>query len=106
MTQNQPFQGLYYNKIRLKIPVGFFILSLYKLTNCPILLNTSFNVRGEPIVMNVPDAITCFVLSDIDFLVIGDFIVKKTNNTKKILKRIVGEKQIKTEQKSNVYSFI
>jgi carbamoyltransferase len=43
----------------------------------PIVINTSFNVRGEPIVCTPLDAVRCFLKTDIDFLVIGDFIVEK-----------------------------
>ncbi len=49
----------------------------YKITGCPILLNTSFNVRGEPIVCSPLDAINCFMKTNLDFLVIGKFIVKR-----------------------------
>lgn len=44
-------------------------------TGCPILLNTSFNMRGEPILCTAVDALICFVRSNIDFLVIEDFIL-------------------------------
>jgi carbamoyltransferase len=46
-----------------------------RLTDCPILLNTSFNVRGEPIICSPLDAIVCFVRARIDYLVLGDFIL-------------------------------
>lgn len=48
-----------------------------RLTGCPILLNTSFNVRGEPIVCTLLDAIMCFVRSGIDLLVLEDFVIKR-----------------------------
>ncbi|MBO9729954.1 MAG: carbamoyltransferase [Chitinophaga sp.] len=51
-----------------------------RLTGCPILLNTSFNVKGEPIVCSPEDAIKCFILTDIDTLVIEDFIVDRASN--------------------------
>jgi carbamoyltransferase len=44
-------------------------------TDCPILLNTSFNVRGEPIVCSPIDALRCFAASEIDCLVLGDFVI-------------------------------
>jgi carbamoyltransferase len=47
-------------------------------TGCPILLNTSFNMRDEPIVCHPVDAIRCFVRSQIDTLVLGDFIIDRT----------------------------
>jgi carbamoyltransferase len=46
-------------------------------TGCPILLNTSFNVRGEPIVCTTVDAIMCFVRSQIDLLVVEDFVLDR-----------------------------
>jgi carbamoyltransferase len=47
------------------------------LTGVPVLLNTSFNVRGEPIVLTPEDAIRCFLATDMDRLVLGDHIVEK-----------------------------
>ena len=41
-----------------------------KITNCPVLVNTSFNVRGEPIVCSVEDAFNCFMGTNLDVLVI------------------------------------
>ncbi|HEX4417219.1 MAG TPA: carbamoyltransferase N-terminal domain-containing protein [Kofleriaceae bacterium] len=46
-------------------------------TGCPILLNTSFNLRGEPIVCSPMDALLCFLRSDIDFLVLEDFVIDR-----------------------------
>jgi carbamoyltransferase len=46
-------------------------------TGCPILLNTSFNVRGEPIVCTPEDALICFVRSGIDTLVLEDFLLDR-----------------------------
>ena len=46
-------------------------------TNCPILVNTSFNVRGEPIVNTPLDAFNCFMGTELDFLVIGNCILDK-----------------------------
>ena len=47
------------------------------LTGVPVLLNTSLNVRGEPIVLTPDDAIRCFLATDMDRLVLGDHIVEK-----------------------------
>lgn len=49
----------------------------YRLTKVPILINTSFNVRGEPIVCTPEEAIACFLNTDIDYLVLGPYVVKK-----------------------------
>ena len=47
-------------------------------TGCPVLVNTSFNVRGEPIVNTPTDAFNCFMGTELDFLVIGNCILEKT----------------------------
>jgi len=46
-------------------------------TGCPILLNTSFNMRGEPIVASALDALVCFAASSIDILVLEDFVLDR-----------------------------
>lgn len=51
--------------------------AFYELTGCPLLLNTSFNVMGEPIVCSPSDAIRTFTESGIDILVINNFIIRK-----------------------------
>jgi carbamoyltransferase len=48
-----------------------------KLTGCPVIINTSFNVRGEPIVCTPEDAFRCFMRTDMDFLVLGEFLLNK-----------------------------
>jgi carbamoyltransferase len=54
------------------------LLSRFKeKTNCPILVNTSFNVRGEPIVCTPEDAFRCFMGNELDFLAIGNCILEK-----------------------------
>ncbi|WP_019621913.1 carbamoyltransferase family protein [Amphritea japonica] len=52
--------------------------AFHESTGCPMLLNTSFNVRGEPIVCAPGHAIKCFLNTHMDALVIGDFIVSKS----------------------------
>jgi carbamoyltransferase len=47
-------------------------------TNCPVLVNTSFNVRGEPPVCTPEDAYRCFMRTEMDYLVLGNFILDKT----------------------------
>jgi len=46
-------------------------------TGCPVLINTSFNVRSEPVVCSPRDAYRCFMATDMDVLVIGDHILHK-----------------------------
>jgi len=61
------------------------IKNFQKITNCPVLVNTSFNVRGEPIVCSVEDAYRCFMGTDLDMLVCGDFILHKDKQNKQLL---------------------
>lgn len=49
-----------------------------ELTGCPVLVNTSFNVRGEPIVCSPEDAFRCFMGTELDVLVVGNAILEKT----------------------------
>jgi carbamoyltransferase len=49
-----------------------------RLTGCGLLVNTSFNVRGEPIVCTPADAYRCFMRTHIDYLVVGDFLLDKS----------------------------
>jgi len=51
----------------------------YHLTNVPVILNTSFNIRGEPIVCTPEDAVACYLGTGMDALAIGDFLVVKNN---------------------------
>lgn len=53
------------------------LLAFYKQSNVPILLNTSFNLRGEPIVETPRDAIRTFVASGLDYLIIDSFLISK-----------------------------
>jgi carbamoyltransferase len=50
-----------------------------EITHCPVLINTSFNVRGEPIVESPEDAFRCFMRTEIDYLVIENFLIKKSD---------------------------
>ncbi len=51
--------------------------AFHKKTGCPVLINTSFNIRGEPIVNTPQDAYRCFMYTDMDALVLGDCILLK-----------------------------
>ena len=59
--------------------------SFKKITNCPILVNTSFNIRGEPIVCSVEDAFRCFMGTELDILVCENFILQKKDQDKNLL---------------------
>jgi carbamoyltransferase len=56
--------------------------AFYKQTGCPLLINTSFNIRGEPIVGSPEDALRCFLLTDMDVLVLENFILYKQDQQK------------------------
>ena len=59
-------------------PVYYKIIKeFYRLTGCPAIINTSFNIRGEPIVCTPQDAYRCFMRTDMDYLVLGNFILAK-----------------------------
>ena len=51
-------------------------------TSCPVLVNTSFNVRGEPIVCTPEDSYRCFMRTEMEVLVVGDFVMMKENQPK------------------------
>ena len=75
-TVNQFTNKLYYN-----------LLSKFKdITGCPILINTSFNVRGEPIVNTPEEAFKCFMGNNLDILVIGNCYLEKKNQNKDLIK--------------------
>ncbi len=68
-------------------PKYYDLLKEFKnITNCPVLVNTSFNVRGEPIVCSVEDAFNCFMGTNLDILVIEDFILYKDQQDKSLIK--------------------
>jgi carbamoyltransferase len=58
------------------------IKRFYEKTGCPVIINTSFNVRGEPIVCTPADAYTCFMRTEMDVLVLGNFILLKDEQPK------------------------
>ena len=66
-TINKDFNKKFYNLIN----------EFYKITNVPVLLNTSFNLNGEPIVMSPSDAIRTFHTCGLDILVLQDYVVEK-----------------------------
>jgi len=67
------------------------ISEFYSLTSCPMVVNTSFNVRGEPIVLSPEDAFRCFMGTNLDVLVIGNFILKKSDQDQNLLVNYLNE---------------
>lgn len=67
-TVNRVDHPLYYDMIN----------AFYKKTGCPVIINTSFNVRGEPIVCTPEEAYTCFMRTRMDYLCLGSFLLDKT----------------------------
>ncbi len=73
-TVNQKTNERYYKLIK----------KFEEITGCPVLINTSFNVRGEPIVNTPEDAFKCFMGTDLDYLVIGNCFLDKKEQSKKL----------------------
>jgi carbamoyltransferase len=62
-----------------------------EITGCPVLVNTSFNIRGEPIVCSVSDAFKCMLGTNLDILVIEDFIMYRDEQSKNLRKSYQSE---------------
>ena len=65
------------------------LLRFESATGCGVLVNTSFNVRGEPIVCTPDDAYRCFMNTEMDFLILGNFVVERRAQPQKNLARRV-----------------
>jgi carbamoyltransferase len=63
-------------------------------TGCAVIVNTSFNVRGEPIVCSPEDAYRCFIHTDMDYLILEDFILEKKEQKQFIDKFPYYEKEL------------
>ena len=61
------------------------LISKFKKTGCPLIVNTSFNVRGEPIVNTPKDAFNCFMGTNLDNLVIGNCFLDKKKQSEKLI---------------------
>jgi len=57
-------------------------------TGCGVLVNTSFNVRGEPIVCTPDDAYRCFVNTEMDYLILGSYVIERTAQPKAVSRRV------------------
>ena len=66
-TVKREDSSLYYDTIN----------TFYKKTGCPVIINTSFNVRGEPLVCSPEDAFRCFMRTEMDYLIMGGFLLDK-----------------------------
>ena len=75
-TVNRETNQIFYNLIN----------EFEKITKCPILINTSFNVNDEPIVCSVKDAFNCFIGTDLDILVCSNFFLYKKNQKNRLTK--------------------
>jgi carbamoyltransferase len=62
------------------------IKEFFKLTGCPVIINTSFNVRGEPIVCTPEDAYRCFMRTNMDYLLMGSYLLDKAKQSSKEIK--------------------
>ncbi|MBP7461158.1 MAG: carbamoyltransferase [Candidatus Delongbacteria bacterium] len=60
---------------------GYYSLinEFHRLTGCPVIINTSFNVRGEPIVCSPSEAYVCFMRTEMDYLVLNNYLLAKTD---------------------------
>lgn len=75
-TVTQESNGRYYTLLK----------AFYDKTGCPVLINTSFNVRGEPIVCTPEDAYTCLLRTNMDVLIIGNYVIKRENQAQDLIK--------------------
>ena len=65
------------------------LLHFEQATGCGVLVNTSFNVRGEPIVCTPDDAYRCFMNTEMDYLVMGDFVIERAAQAQRKIERRV-----------------
>ena len=67
-------------------PKYYKLIEKFKeLTNCPVLVNTSFNIRGEPIVCSIEDAFKCFMGTELDLLVCENFMLSKNDQDQNLI---------------------
>jgi len=63
------------------------LLRFERATGCGVLVNTSFNVRGEPIVCTPDDAYRCFVNTEMDYLIMGSFVIERAAQPRQKIER-------------------
>lgn len=67
---------------RIRNPLLYALMSeFHRKTGCPVMVNTSFNVRSEPVVCTPDDAYRCFMMTDMDVLVVGQHVLLKSEQT-------------------------
>jgi carbamoyltransferase len=79
----------------LRNPFLHSVITEFKnVTGCSVIINTSFNVRGEPIISSARDAVECLINTDIDLLVLDNYLITRSQQPKESLtsrrKRIIG----------------
>ena len=79
-------------------PKYYNLLKVFEaLTGYPVIINTSFNVRGEPLVCTPQDAYSCFMRTEMDYLVIGDFLLDKLNQPKSKKPKEIWQKEFELD---------
>ena len=68
-------------------PFRAILERFYELTGCPVAINTSFNIRGEPIVCTPQDAYRCFMATNMDVLVLENFLLLKEDQPELLSQR-------------------
>ena len=70
------------------------ITRFYEKTGCPVVVNTSFNVRGEPIICTPTDAFKCFMGTELDVLAIGDYFLLKHEQNQNLKENYEGSYEL------------
>ena len=84
-TVTKEDNGRYYDLIR----------EFYQITNVPVILNTSYNIAGEPIVETPRDALTCFMSTEMDYLVIENYLIEATGPKELVRGPVIDENKLK-----------
>lgn len=72
-------------------PQYYSLIKKFKeITGCPVIVNTSFNVRGEPIICSPEDAFRCFMGTELDVLVVGNCLLEKSTQSDSLIENYVG----------------
>jgi carbamoyltransferase len=76
-------------------PRYYALIKRFKeLTNCPVIVNTSFNVRGEPMICTPEDAFRCFMGTELDLLVVGNSVLEKKTQSRDLARRYIAEYEL------------